>query len=455
MTIDKTGPWSHTTLLFRLFLLTLLATFLMGSRGQCVRLGKATSQNTQTSPTWLRGDFHYHTTYSEDARRQMGDDVQTSVSLCEWAGLDFVAFTDHRTVAHHSDPHFKSNQLVLLAGEEWGHGAHAGAIGIQTLVPEVGAKRVDQAIQDTHRQGGIFIINHPCDQGSVWYSSTKDIDAVEVWNTPWSLKKDDTSLLQAQLEVAQLGFTPNPYILPALAHTGGGSNYQALKFWEEMLNAGRKIPLVGGGDRHMATVPGQPSTYVLAQSRSRKGILDAVRAGRTYVTRGPDGPTSLSWKADADNDGIYESQIGDTVGVGQSVPFRLQVTTRSGGTLEIVKNGQVVHKQALPAGQATVSWVDTPGSASWYRVDIYEPISWSWPNAQAFSQLVKAGNNGATVSLLLNMIAFASQNGLSFAPIITGLPTVIFEDQYNRILNVSPRNPSRCRGAISSPIYAR
>ena len=92
--------------------------------------------NFATAATgWLRGDLHFHTNYSEDAKKQGGDDLKAALQIADaWRdpvylaarpqdagnGLDFVAVTDHRTDAALHDPDFKHDHLIVLPGEEFG-----------------------------------------------------------------------------------------------------------------------------------------------------------------------------------------------------------------------------------------------------------------------------------------------------------------------------------------------
>ena len=90
--------------------------------------------------------------------------------------------------------------------------------------------------------------------------------AIEVWNGPW----------------ARL-------------------NSAALDFWEARLRLGQRLVAVGGSDthilRHHVTDPrhtqalGMPTTWVEAgPGANAAAIIDAMRAGRTFVSAGPAGP---------------------------------------------------------------------------------------------------------------------------------------------------------------------
>ena len=72
------------------------------------------------------------------------------------------------------------------------------------------------------------------------------------------------------------------------------SDEAALRVWHRLLCEGWDIAATGGSDLHAVINdrglgPGTPTTVVYASALSREAIVDAVRAGRSYVTRHPDG----------------------------------------------------------------------------------------------------------------------------------------------------------------------
>jgi hypothetical protein len=90
--------------------------------------------------------------------------------------------------------------------------------------------------------------------------------AVEVWNGPWAR-----------------------------------FNAIAVDFWEQRLRRGQRLVAVGGSDTHFlrrqSSDPlrkqalGMPTTWVQAGAGAdARSIIEAMRAGRTFVTAGPAGP---------------------------------------------------------------------------------------------------------------------------------------------------------------------
>lgn len=80
-------------------------------------------------------------------------------------------------------------------------------------------------------------------------------------------------------------------LVDAVEWTGEDSFEAGLKAWYELLNRGVRMPLAGGsGKRSNGQVLGQPRTYAQlapGEAFSYKAWIEAVRAGRTFVTRGP------------------------------------------------------------------------------------------------------------------------------------------------------------------------
>jgi hypothetical protein len=72
------------------------------------------------------------------------------------------------------------------------------------------------------------------------------------------------------------------------------SNLRALGFWQNMLTAGKKVPICGGSDYHrdhLFILPGGPTTNIYAMSASPEDILSGLKQGHSYITFAPNGPT--------------------------------------------------------------------------------------------------------------------------------------------------------------------
>lgn len=322
---------------------------------------------------WLKGDWHVHTTYSGDVCDLVnaplspkcdepwtwGFTPREQIQNAELRGLDYLALTDHNTVAQQGDPGYQSDKLVLVPGYEHSlTGGHAGITGVGRTfrnMPSGTDAQLNAIIEAVHQAGGIFTVNHPASTGPAWEygSAVQGFDAIEIWNIHWLFRGD----------------------LVPVPGAPGNNNPQAVKFWESYLDRGFHVAALGGSDSHWrATVlvqgPGQPATWVYAQERSLQGVLDGVRAGRTFVSRDFLGP-QLYLEADADGDGNYEAMVGDTVPAGP-VALRARVVDGVGNVVRFVVDGQVAGEQLVAAPSFTAeATLDLTGK-KWVRADLLQ-----------------------------------------------------------------------------------
>jgi PHP domain-containing protein len=215
---------------------------------------------------WLRGDLHCHTRYSD------GDSWPSEMLHAgAEAGLDFLGVTDHNNVAHHAEygPGGGDFPIVIPGVEVTTYGGHWNAWGTnrwwEFRTPE--ARAVERAMSEAAEAGAFVSVNHPKPFGPAWeYDDISSMHAIEVWNGPWA-----------------------------------GLNSVALSLWEARLRAGQRLVAVGGSDAHVlrsrdrdprhADQVGTPTTWVQAGPGADAGaILEAMRAGRTFVSASPTAP---------------------------------------------------------------------------------------------------------------------------------------------------------------------
>ncbi|GAB3873078.1 CehA/McbA family metallohydrolase [Terrabacter terrigena] len=207
---------------------------------------------------WLAGDFHSHTVHS-DGSLSVGGLAALAVSR----GLDFLAVTDHNTTSHHA--HLpgvgRRHGITLVPGQEVtrdvGHANVFGDVGLVDFrsPPETWAAQAAS-------RGGLLSVNHPLGGDCAWLLPVDRPQVAEVWHSSW-----------------------------AQVPTWGAP----LAWW---LQTPGTTP-IGGSDFHLRGsdgLPGSPTTWVLAEGDD---ILGAVRAGRTAVSAGVDGPLLLR-----DGDGV-------------------------------------------------------------------------------------------------------------------------------------------------------
>jgi hypothetical protein len=251
---------------------------------------------------WLRGDLHLHTDVDGGF-----DTLATTIRLAEYLGskewgeahpeylengLDFIVISDHRSVAALSDPAFTSESLILVGGEEFGGPGHAIRMGISEHVDHdpdgdgVTVEDLEAAIAATHAAGGIFSINHAMLPSIPWPWDTRDIDAMEIWNSGFGL--GDPTYTADHLAAWEADHGPaSPFFKRAAQRQGASASVQGLVLYEAMLSRGVHVAVVGGSDRHVALLPGFPTTWIRAATPDVAGLLQGVRDRHTFVSRTP------------------------------------------------------------------------------------------------------------------------------------------------------------------------
>jgi hypothetical protein len=106
----------------------------------------------------------------------------------------------------------------------------------------------------------------------------------------------------------------------------------AHRFWDDLLQQGRRITAVGGSDTHhlkkwMSRIydMAMPTTWVWAQERTAEAILAGIKGGQVTISYASDA-LRLELAADADGDGGFETMMGDAAPESTELSLRLSVT---------------------------------------------------------------------------------------------------------------------------------
>lgn len=303
------------------------------------------------NPGWYKGDLHVHAKYSHDSSEPLSNYIIAAPN----AGLDFICITDHDVFEAPFDPQWNQTSLLFVPGMEWGGaGGHANQWGIRTW--NDAATNAPADIRKSWRlarlQGGVQSINHYGAQKASWdalFAAAPDLfdalDTIEVWNLVWAFQT--------------------------------GTNEPSIALWQSLLNEGRHIGAVGGGDTHTAIATlGSPTTVVWAESLSVPGILHGIRKGRTYITQADpisfSGKPELDFRIDADGDGIFEAMLGDEIAPGN---IKIQIIIKNAkGPVILIRNGEELANFAAHASGETVTYTktDKAPAKAWYRVEMRE-----------------------------------------------------------------------------------
>lgn len=306
---------------------------------------------------WYRGDFHTHTHASDGIYPA---DILAGIARAE--GLDFIAITDHNTIAGLYELSDNLDFLVIPGLEitfDRGHFNVFGMNGWNEWMQEICGSQIEVSMpvryetinllmQEISHHGLLSSINHPI-------------------LPPWEWLFDDTDLRFIQcLELWNDLYWPG--------HVNG--NPAAVTMWTKWLNAGYRITAIGGSDYHYPPRPeenkygerlGAPTTYVYTEELSTTGILDALIKRQAYVTKGP----QLEFEATA-NGTTYK--MGADLGM-QSGPIDFNVTLPYQPktiTVQLVKNGEIIAQEQVKGRDIHIKFqyeIDA-NIQKWFRLEI-------------------------------------------------------------------------------------
>ena len=182
-----------------------------------------------------------------------------------------MVLSDHNTVSSYEE--FRTlvdpRTLVIPGTELTTYNGHCLAIGVEEWMDwrtGLAGRSINDVARAVRAAGGIFVVAHPdampddvC-TGCRWTHEDFDpalADAVEIWGGRWDGAEEE--------------------------------NEGCVALWQRWLGLGHRLAATAATDAHRPKdwQGAVPLTYVLADGLTRSAILDAVRAGRTYVSSGP------------------------------------------------------------------------------------------------------------------------------------------------------------------------
>jgi predicted metal-dependent phosphoesterase TrpH len=276
---------------------------------------------------WLKGDCHLHTANSDGAKTP-----EALYEMLYRKGLDFAFITDHNFNTP-GEAQFNYKGVGIFPGMEIsGNLGHVNVFGEHMLVRSIHRPRTKEdylALVSYFRSRGAHVsVNHPLDRGLLWRLDLEDFqpDSVEVWNSP--MHNDDV---------------------------------YCMHWWHSLLLQGRYIPAVGGSDYHrdyyVTRLLASPTTYVYAYSNTMEDVLEAIRAGRVFVTNSP-GAARLFLTCG-------EKVPGERVALGQGRTVTVACDfLRRGQTLRVFHNDTEILSHSAGKREEGVSFrlpVDAPG----------------------------------------------------------------------------------------------
>jgi hypothetical protein len=325
---------------------------------------------------WLAGDLHVHTAYSHDAwggPEELGfphDDNTAEDEFYTWSwqvsderdlavqrGLDYIAITDHNSIAAQTDAAWGTGDLIWLPDYENSFAGHAQMHGAQKMYDN-GQKTladVERVAAELRADGGAFQINHPDDDD--WrteYGFGFVPDAVEIWNIGvWAYEP------------------PAP---ATNAHESGP------KFLDTYLDAGHHVAATGGSDSHWRSTTavqgiGQPTTWLCAEEPTWQGLVDAIRDGRTSISYQP--PAMGTAFADIR---VNDGTLGSVAEPGTTATATVQGAP--GAWLKLVTNGST-ELAKVPVTSNDFSYEFTLDEPGWVRAEVF------YEDAQGFRSILQ------------------------------------------------------------------
>ncbi len=290
---------------------------------------------------WLRGELHCHTWHSDGDRS-----AAEVVALARARGLDFLAITDHNTIASQQELATLGDPgLVLLRGVEvTTYKGHFNVWGIGDWVDFRVQTPADMtaALGFANEHGALTCCNHPKPYGPPWdYAEVTNYHCMEVWNGPWTLL-----------------------------------NEMALEYWKEQLAAGRHVPAVGGSDWHRQReldeipprAPGTPTVWVYpAGAPSAVSILQGMRLGHVCLSSEPEGPFLDLRAGPADR-----AMGGDTLArpTDGRLVARVRCLRCQGLVLQLLDQTGVLYEQVLSEQDASISAELSVPSSLYVRAEL-------------------------------------------------------------------------------------
>lgn len=315
------------------------------------------------APGWYRGDVHNHTTHSSDAYGSGSalEPAEYPAAMRE-AGLDWAVLTDHNctTSGDHLADAVADSGVLLIGGMEltnWPHG-HATVTGLDPgdwldwRARPAGValgryeRRIGTLVNAVRERGAYLSAAHPLSGHLSWQFLAEQVadpsllpDGFEVWNGPHEPKDE-----------------------------------AALVVWDSLLRAGHRVFANGGSDLHGTADPdgsglGIPTTVVYAESLSRRDVVAALKAGRSFITSAPDGP-ELYLEA-AGPDGQQAMPGGEIRGPGADVvTFSVLVRRGAGRALVLLRDGVAAHATPISADEQTVTIQQSIGVGGYLRAEL-------------------------------------------------------------------------------------
>lgn len=156
------------------------------------------------------------------------------------------------------------------------------------------------------------------------------------------------------------------------------SNYQSLAFWDSLLKQGHRVTAVGGSDKHQGPFSGElgwyelgnPTTWVWADELSIPAIVEGLRAGRVFISEGPQGPYLEFFAETAGR----RAMMGDVLPVQRGAPIHLTCRVQGGvGCLLRLVSARRVLQTEIASDDFAWTWEVVPEDDLYFRPEVIDP----------------------------------------------------------------------------------
>lgn len=296
------------------------------------------------TPGYYCGELHAH---SEES-----DGVLSVGELIDHASkskLDFLSISDHFTVSqwYRIAEADLPEMIIINSLEITSQHGHANLQGIERWIDGFIDRKdwsANDAAEETHRQGGLFCVNHAFSSDLGWRHFDLDWKKVDLFEIFHSLE--------------------------------GPNNTSQIGMWDALLRAGYRIIGVSGTDSHNPEIEverlGRVVTWVYADELSAGGIIHGLKSGRVFVSFGPRIDFSIK------NSTGSIAEMGEKIkSNGQPLELSISVESSIPLRLLIVKNGFFLDSRLLePNAEKLQSFdfIDDDPCSGYYRVEFHDLV---------------------------------------------------------------------------------
>ena len=291
-------------------------------------------------PGWYRIDPHVHTFHSDGA-----NSPEEIVALAKAKGLDGIVSADHNTLASLGRwGYCQDSDLLVIPGMEVTYNdGHWNVLGIDPTVwvdfryPAADHTSYQICVQRAKQAGALVQANHPYIIEFRYDKAPADL--IEVWNGGWS-----------------------------------EANEKAVEVWDTLLKCGVWKAATCGSDYHRPSdippgVPLAPQTVVRATSLSAKDVLEAMAAGRSFLTDRSN--LMLEMSAHLPHERTSVADIGDTLRVDNHQTPVVQFAANLAGELHLLTEKGCIYHGSVD--EKTPITMKLPDMCRWVRAELRTP----------------------------------------------------------------------------------